>query len=296
VTDPPPLGKARRLDLLAGRGVPVPRHAVAQCPGDVRGLLSQLGYPAVLKPAGLGGGRGVYLVTAPQQIAGWAAMLAQFRYDGPVVAEEYVPGREVSAEVTSAGGRHRVTALIDRELSLPPLFVEMGHLYSGQPPGAAAQVAADALTACGRTDGTSYVAMRLTAGGPRVTGLGRREPGDPVSRLAALTAPGEAAALAHFWLPAGEVETVSGLAGIRALGYVRELAFPFAPGDRLLPTLDTHSRHGHVTLTAPSAELAVARIGEVKRLLTVTVKPRPATVPRPRTARRAPAAAQTARR
>jgi hypothetical protein len=178
-----------------------------------------------------------------------------------------------------------VSGIVARELSLPPLFVEMGYVYPAPVPAdrarRIAEIATGALEACGQLDGESRVTIRWTAGGPQVVSVRPRLGSDPASRLARLAAHAGTAALAHFWLPAGELEQAGGADEIRALEYVHELVFPFRPGDRIPPTTDARSRHGHVVVTAPSGAEAAARIAAVKAMLTVTVRQRSA-IPRPR--------------
>ncbi|MCW2506466.1 MAG: bacD1 [Actinomycetia bacterium] len=217
-----PAGKHDLRTRLAAHGVPVPRSWTADEPERIRPALVRSGYPAVVKPDGLGGGRGVYLVTSAQQVPGWLAMLGQYQYRGPVLAEEYVGGPQLTVLTSSDSGRHSVTAVIATELSLPPLFVEMGHVYSTAVPAetatagaqggpaangspafaspdvhrpasgagpqarareAAGAVALAALDACGHATGPAQVSVRIADSGPVVMGLHRGASADPVVRL-----------------------------------------------------------------------------------------------------------------
>jgi biotin carboxylase len=296
-------------EFLASSGLSAVRYATAERPADVRAALARFGYPAVLKPTSLAGGRGVYLVSGPQHLNGWAAVLGRYGYAGPFLVEEYLRGAGFTVITMSRGGAHEVVGVARKDLSLPPLFVEMGHVYPAPLPAEQAQAIGEAavavLRACGYVWGPAHTDIVWTADGPQVVGTQAGLVGGRVPRLAELasgvdmervifgtgvgvpaTSSGTTAAVSYFWLPCGEVESVAGLEQIRSLPYVVELAFPFEPGDRIPETTDAKSRHGHVIVTARSSEEAERRIAIVRRMLKVVLRPRSAlgTVPRPRAA------------
>jgi hypothetical protein len=265
------------------------RYASVAGPSKVRPALARIGYPAVLRTATRYPGWEPYLVGNPQHLQGWAALLERRGQTGPVLIDPHLRGDTYTVAVHSQGGEHTLLGIAEHHVSLPPLFISMGHLYPATLPAERAEAirrcTETLLDACGHREGPVNVYVVWTATGPEILRVRRAASGgDHVDRLAALAAPGRFAAQWHFWLPCGEIEAVGGLDEIRALDHVHDIVFPFAPGDRIPETLDSHTRHGHVVLTGSSVAEVRARVAAVRSMLAVSLRPRSALagIPRPR--------------
>jgi histidinol-phosphate aminotransferase len=284
--------------LLAEHGLSPVRFADAPDWPSAAALLDGFGLPAVVKPTRLSGSRGVALIHDRAGFAEWGAGLDAVGYTGPVLVEEYLTGPEFSVETISVRGEHHVVGVTGKKLGPPPLFVETGHAHpvpaSADTARVSELVVAMLNTARYRT-GPAHTELRLTPAGPRIIESQARLGGDRIPRLVELStgvdleravfaalagrAPGprtrsDVARIHYFALPPGMLREVGGLDAIRALPFVSELSFPFAPGDTVPVTVDWRSRHGFVIVTAASPEQAASRLTEVESLLRVSVDAR----------------------
>jgi len=114
--------KAAARSLASSLGVPVvPGVGGVESPDEAKAAAERIGYPALLKAAGGGGGRGMRLVAGPGELE--AALesarreaLAAFG-DGRILLERYVrPARHVEIQILGDGAR--ALALGERECSL----------------------------------------------------------------------------------------------------------------------------------------------------------------------------------
>jgi len=86
------MDKALTKQVFDTHGIPTPAYRLLR-----RGETVDFPLPAVIKPASQGSSIGLHLVKTPAQ---WNAALADaFNYDGTVLVEEYVPGRELTVGV-----------------------------------------------------------------------------------------------------------------------------------------------------------------------------------------------------
>ena len=106
-------------ELLAAGSVPQPRFAPV-LPGRGPAVAAELGFPVVIKPVGMAASRGV--IRADDTAAARRAEVrirdildgAELDSRQPLLAEEYLPGRELVVEGLIAAGRLEVLALIDK--------------------------------------------------------------------------------------------------------------------------------------------------------------------------------------
>lgn len=82
--------------------------------------------PWVVKPASAYGSEGVQLVIDPRGAE--AAAEAAASYALPVLVEEFVVGREFSAEGLFVNGQPIVLGITEKRVTAPPFFAEIGHL------------------------------------------------------------------------------------------------------------------------------------------------------------------------
>lgn len=282
--------------LLAERGVSAVGFAHAAHWRDVEGLLDGFPPPVVVKPTDLAGSRGVFLLEDPRDLPRWGALLDSYGYEGPVLVEEYLRGREYSIESISADGVHHVVGVTAKSVSGPPFFVETGHLYPMPPSPQTQQIAdlaVELLTLTGYRTGPAHTEVIWTADGPRLVESQARMGGDRIPRLVEIATgvdlhrelfralagsppafvPAQRYARVEFLeYPTGVLEEVRGLDAVRALDFVHELSFPFEPGDVIGPVVDSKSRHGYVTLHAESPDQAGERVAQVRSMIDVRVR------------------------
>jgi biotin carboxylase len=175
----PPEAASRARDKLALRralaaaGVSQPRFAELPPGGDV----AAVGFPAVLKPAGLAMGRGVIRADdaegARESERRIRKIMAAAGDDpaAPLLIEEYVPGVEVAVEALLRNGRMETLAVFDKPDPLEgPYFEETIYVTPSRLPAdvhaAVERLVASAAAAVGLREGPVHAEVRLD--GPRM--------------------------------------------------------------------------------------------------------------------------------
>jgi biotin carboxylase len=290
--------KAAMRETLQDWGRPEVWSARAESPEHARELLGWLDLPVVAKPAGLSASRGVHLIRGADDVRAWSRRLDAYGYTGPVLLEEYLRGPEFSVETLTVDGVHHVVGVTAKDVTPGPEFVETGHRHPAalaEPDRAAvAAEATELLRASGYRFGPAHTEVVLTARGPRIVESQARLGGDRIPLLVEL-ATGfdlEAAVFAalagkpvetpiadrlgcvtYFRFAPGRLRSVRGLDELARLPFVREVDFPFEPGDVLPPTHDSRTRHGHVVYVAGSHPEAADHAAAVHDLLRVVTEP-----------------------
>ncbi|MEV4920274.1 ATP-grasp domain-containing protein [Streptomyces tirandamycinicus] len=289
--------KAAMRGLLAGHGLSVVRSESAATVEEVAAAAARLPLPAVVKPVGASGSRGVALIRDADDLQEWTDRVTRAGLGGPYLVEEYLQGPEYSVETLSADGVHHVIGITAKHTTGAPFFVETSHVHPA-PLGDDERAAIHAvviglLDLAGYRFGPAHTEVILTGCGPRIVESQTRLGGDRIPLLietasdfdieaaifrtlagAPLEAPvpRHTASVGFFLLPAGRLRSVGGLDAIRALPYVQALHFPFAPGDELPRTTDSSTRHGYVVVDAESPAEAADRIARVRGLLRADVR------------------------
>ncbi|MCY0942948.1 ATP-grasp domain-containing protein [Streptomyces antarcticus] len=289
--------KAAMRALLAESGLSVVRAEPAATAEEVAAVAGRLPLPVVVKPSHASGSRGVALIRDGADLQEWSARVESSGLAGPFLVEEYLEGPEFSVETLSAGGTHHVIGITAKQTTGAPGFVETSHIHPAQldPSDASAirAVVTGLLDLAGYTFGPAHTEVILTAGGPRIVESQTRLGGDRIPLLIETATdfdieaeifrtlagapvrpprPKHTAAIGFFFLTPGRLESVTGLGAIRALPYVHQLHFPFAPGDELPRTTDSFTRHGYVVVDAQSPAEATERIARARALLRADVR------------------------
>ena len=180
--------KHRQRQLLAARGVAVPRFELLTIGADPEGVARGAAYPCVLKPLRLSASRGVVRADTPAEFvaaferikrileeagcemrdaggAGHHASHVPHPASRSILVEEFVPGREVAVEGLVTQGALRVLAIFDKPDPLDgPFFEETIYVTPSrlartaqQEIAACAQAAVDAL---GLRDGPIHAEVR----------------------------------------------------------------------------------------------------------------------------------------
>jgi biotin carboxylase len=284
--------KLRQRERFAAAGVPHPRHVVCGTFEDARAAAAAFGYPCVVKAPDRQGQKGLVLVQREQQLEdAFALALAESR-SNVVLAEELVPGREVTVNAFSAEGRFTPLTVTDRVVAEPPAFgVALAHVWpSSLAPtdvGAAVDVARAAASALGVRDGPTYTQVVVGERGAHVVELAARVGGGhdaelceavlgvELNGLALAAALGEpvddeqlrpeqraGGGCTRFFVPEpGALVEVDGVEEAAALDGVRWVRIYPEPGAILGPLRRGSDRVGAVLAVGESSEQAVARAG-----------------------------------
>ncbi len=302
---------ARRKDLaraaLAAAGAPVPGFARLDLEGDVRDQARTVSYPCVVKPLALAGSRGVIradgadeLVAACRRVGRIVAHAHDPEERRYVLAEDFMPGREVALEGMLSAGRLEVLALFDKPDPLDgPYFEETYYVtpsrLSAPLQAQVEQRAQEACAAYGLREGPVHAELRVSGNDARILEVAARTIGGDCARLLEFGAgqsleelvlthalgralrlqPGAGAA-GVLMLPTpkrGTLRRVEGVIQARRVRYVDDVVIAVREGYELLPLPEGSSYLGFVFAHAPTAESVEAALRAAHACLNVVIAP-----------------------
>jgi biotin carboxylase len=207
--------KGQTRAALAGAGVPQPRSVPVADEAEALAAAAEVGYPAILKPRGLGASLGVVRVENAQELRRMYPFTRDTQApepvevpERPVLVEECVIGEEISIDSVISGGRLTPLFIGRKVLGYPPYAEEVGHFVSADDAllrdDALLALLADTHAALGFTDGWTHTEVMLTGNGPKLIEVNGRLGGDLIPYLGLLATgvdPGLAAAQAACGLP-----------------------------------------------------------------------------------------------
>jgi biotin carboxylase len=173
------VSKARQRERFADTGVSQAQSAVCRTSDETRAAAERIGFPCVLKPPDRQGQVGLSVVERPADVDPAYADASREARGGAVLVEELVPGRELTVNAFSVGGRFTELTVTDRVTADPPAFgVALAHAWPSRLPSpdvdAAVGAARAACEALGVDQGPSYTQVLAAADGPRVVEVAAR--------------------------------------------------------------------------------------------------------------------------
>ncbi len=294
---------------LAEAGVPQPRFAALRILSERHRAISQVGFPAVLKPADSGGQRGIFRVESLDDVEAHLHEALSASPSGEAILEEFVEGTELNGIVIARDGQASTLTLSDR-LRPPGIGFGVGwvHVYPSS-------VYGDQLEACERTAARAVRALGLETGiafpqliaapdgrvvlvecGARIAGgqmadLVRHAVGVDLVEVALRMALGEpvpdelVTATRHQPLairfltaqpgplPTGRVSHVGSLEAVLASPGVVQAETFLQPGELIRPVRLDGDRRGYVIAVAETNLQALDRAQVAAALLEVEVEP-----------------------
>ena len=161
--------KHQQRQLLAGRGVAVPRFELLATQADPESVAADAPYPCVLKPLRLSASRGVIRAdTQAEFVAAFERIKRILEQTGcarSILVEEFVPGCEVAVEGLVRQGALQVLAIFDKPDPLDgPFFEETIYVTPSRLARTAQQeiaaCAQEAVHALGLRDGPIHAEVR----------------------------------------------------------------------------------------------------------------------------------------
>jgi len=222
--------KAQTRAALAEAGVPQPRSVKVRTLDEALTAAAEVGYPAILKPRGLGASLGVVRVDDPTELRAMFAFTRDTRApdpvvyasDHPVLVEECVTGEEVSIDSVVQDGKVTPLFLARKVVGYPPYAEEIGHYVDAADPLLSdptfTAVLQDTHTALGFQDGWTHTEYMLTETGPKLIEVNGRLGGDMIPYLGMLATgidPGVVAARAACGADVVARPTRRRVAGVR---------------------------------------------------------------------------------
>jgi biotin carboxylase len=102
--------KATMKDALRAAGLPVAKHKLVTSEADARAFAAEVGFPMVLKPPAGMGAKATFRVTSEENLLD-AVRGMRVNASSPVLAEEFLRGREFSMETVTIGGKPKVHSI-----------------------------------------------------------------------------------------------------------------------------------------------------------------------------------------
>jgi len=222
--------KAQTRAALSGSGVAQPLSVPVKTLAEALIAVERVGYPAILKPRGLGASLGVVRVENSAQLSELFAFTRDTRApdpvvyasDHPVLVEQCVVGEEISIDSVVQDGKVIPLFLARKVVGYPPYAEEIGHYVDAGDPLLTDPVLTTALrethTALGFRDGWTHTEYMLTDAGPVLIEVNGRLGGDMIPYLGMLATgvdPGVVAASAACGLDLPIEPTRQRVAGVR---------------------------------------------------------------------------------
>lgn len=179
--------KLATRQALEGAGIRQPQSVAVSCFADAAVAATQIGYPVVLKPRGLGASQGVVVAADAAALGDAFAAATAAEYPGvpryhTILVEEFVEGPEISIDGFVAESRYHPLFIARKKLGFEPYFEETGHVVDADDPLLLDPELKQYLTAvhCAlRIDqGITHTEVRLTGDGPRLIEVNGRLGGD----------------------------------------------------------------------------------------------------------------------
>jgi biotin carboxylase len=193
------VNKVLARERFASAGLIAPWHFTVPVAADPAEVARRAHYPAVVKPLGLSGSRGVIRADSPDAliaaVARVRALLARpdvramrLESDQTILVEGYLAGREYAVEGILTGGAFRPLALFDKPDPLDgPFFEETVYVtpsaLAERDSGIVFSEIARAVRALGLCEGPVHAECRLTPAGVFVLEVAARPIGGLCSRV-----------------------------------------------------------------------------------------------------------------
>ncbi|MFQ5994436.1 MAG: ATP-grasp domain-containing protein [Acidiferrobacterales bacterium] len=301
---------ARRKDLarrhLLEQGLPVPRHQVIDLHASLASQAELLRFPCVVKPLELSASRGVIRANDFDQFTRACARLERLLASEDVnerdcvLAEDFVPGREVAIEGMLTDGALEALAIFDKPDPLDgPFFEETYYTtpsrLTAATQGVILQTVQRACAAYGLQEGPIHAECRINDKGVWLLEIAARTIGGLCGRLLrfgtgymleelvishAVGAPiapiprNEAAGVLMIPVPgAGILRRVEGVFAAQRVPYIEEVAIQIREGYELVPWPEGSSYPGFIFARAPTPGQAEAALRKAHRHLNFVIAP-----------------------
>ena len=313
-TNPPEMirscrNKGLTRQRLTAAGLPQPRFVLVEQLEQLATAIAEIGLPCVVKPADDTGSFGVRLCATPEELRAHAAELLAMRSNvrgqmnaGAILCEEYIDAPEFSVETFAWDGEIVCVGITQKQVSAPPFFVELGHLFPAELAETDAQQIKEttrtALLLLGNRNGPVHTEIKLTPRGCVIIEINPRLAGGMIPELIVqatgidlltnqlLAASGcepdlvpsrrAYAGIAFLTAPsAGFFGGVPQLDGLRSQPGVIQAVVTKGVGQSVQPAQSAYDRLGYVILQAEDRPALMERLRQTRQQLGITIVPAP---------------------
>jgi len=186
--------KAMMKDALRDGGLPVARHQLVRSQADAKKFAELVGFPMVLKPPAGMGAKATFRVSSPEALARAVEGMGASE-QRPLLAEEFLRGREFSFETVTCGGKPQVDSIAHY---LPTCLEVLENEWiqwccmlprdiGGEEYKEARAMGQRAVKTLGLDDGMTHMEWFQRADGSLVIGeIAQRPPGANITRMTGL--------------------------------------------------------------------------------------------------------------
>ncbi|MGN6031023.1 MAG: ATP-grasp domain-containing protein, partial [Thermomicrobiales bacterium] len=105
--------RERFESFLRGLGIPQPTGAAVTSLHDAEAVANRIGYPVLVRPSYVLGGRAMEVVYGPDQLARYIRNQANMTHDHPVLVDKYLLGKEVEVDAICDGERVLIPGIME---------------------------------------------------------------------------------------------------------------------------------------------------------------------------------------
>lgn len=163
-------------------GVPTPKFFKVERDQKLD-ITLEAGHSWIVKPTDRSGSRGIMKVTMESELQEALRRALEQSFENAAIVEEYIEGKEYSAECISYQGEHHILAITEKFTTGSPHFIEIGHI---QPADIEEKIDVDmerffykALDALFVKNGASHIEFKIGKDNkPKIIEIGARMGGD----------------------------------------------------------------------------------------------------------------------
>jgi len=299
--------KLAMKERFVEKGISIPWFCMVDSVAHLRRILSERGFPVVLKPVDSRGARGVLRLTESVDLDWAYEHSVSFSPSGRVMVEEYLEGPQISTESAIINEQAFTPGFTDRnyeflERFAPYIIENGGHqpsVLTAEQQNSVSGLAEQAALAMGITTGIAKGDMVLTKDGPKVIEIAARLSGGWFStdqiplatgvdfigaaiRMAlGEQTPGEdlipryqkGVAIRYFFPETGRVVRIENAEQFRDRSWMHKLGFFVKPGDIVEPVTNHTKRAGFVITSGETRDQAIERAEQVVESIKIETAP-----------------------
>ena len=274
-------------------GIPIPWFQAVDSATELRKIITERGYPIIIKPVDRSGARGVFFLTPEGDLDALFETSRALAFSGQVMVEEYIEGLQLSTETIMYEGKAYTPGFADRNYEFldkyKPNIIENGgfvpSIVTLSQRQAVEEVIQKAALALGITNGVVKGDIVLSGSGPIVIEIAARLSGgdfsesliplgcgvnivEAVINLAVgnkvdvekLKPKWQRGVINRYFFPQpGKLVSISGIERLENPSWLKKLEFWYQPGD-IVPQVRCHGdRFGVFIVEGDTREEALKR-------------------------------------
>lgn len=285
--------KLRMRELLQAENLAVVAFKLCNDIQDVENFFEEIKFkPIIIKPSTSAGSRGVSFINNINDIESawkWTSEVGVF----PILAEEFIEGKEYSVETLSLNGFHEIAMITEKLTAGFPNFIEIGHQAPARLDTITKleieRLVINFLNLIQQKTGPTHTEIKLTSEGPKIIESQTRIGGDQIWEMTELVSgidqmteticylldlpvirklpQSKAVAIRFFSYENRKIKDITGLDKAAALPGIIRVHCKAKSGDELGALKSSDSRQGYVLAAGESLEQAVLNVEQAMSVI-----------------------------